>query len=190
MAQTPEILRLVWIDLEMTGLNPASDAILEIAAVVTGADLIPIVEMEYVLHQSDEVLDQMSHRVRKLHTENGLIDEVRASKITRVEAERAILNAIVPYVPPGEGVLAGNSVYHDWRFLVRYMPRLEQHLHFRQLDIGTFSVLVSAWYPRIDYRRSVTKHRAMADIRASIEELRYYCSAAFKVDLAEIARLR
>ncbi len=190
MSQNAETLRLVWIDLEMTGLNPAADTIMEIAAVVTGPDLIPLVEIERVIHHSDEMLEPMSHRVRQLHTENGLLDEVRTSTVTRAEAERAVLNAIVPYVPQGEGVLSGNSVYHDWRFLVRHMPRLEQHMHFRQIDIGTMGVLVSAWYPRTEYRRATTRHRAMADVLASIEELRYYCSTAFKVDLGAVARRR
>jgi oligoribonuclease len=81
-------------------------------------------------------------------------------------------------------------VYHDWRFLVRHMPRLEQHLHFRQIDIGTVSVLVSAWYPHIEFPRPTTDHRALADVKASLEELRYYCQHAFKVDLTKLARPR
>jgi oligoribonuclease len=183
-------LRLVWIDLEMTGLNAAADHILEIAAVVTGADLVPLAEVERVIFQPDEVLERMSARVRKIHSENGLIEDVRASKTTRAEAERAVLATIARQSPPGEGILSGNSVYHDWRFLVRHMPRLEQHLHFRQVDIGTISVLVSAWYPQIEFPRPATNHRAMADIRASLEELRYYCQTAFNVNLEALARAR
>jgi oligoribonuclease len=190
MSLPPESLRLVWIDLEMTGLNAASDHVLEIAAVVTGADLRPLAEIERVIFQPDDVLDRMSARVKKIHTDNGLLEAVRASKTTRAEAERAVLQAIAKHCPPGEGILCGSSVYHDWRFLVRHMPRLEQHLHFRQIDIGTISVLVSAWYPQIEFPRPATDHRAMADVKASLEELRFYCQHAFGVDLAKLARPR
>jgi oligoribonuclease len=190
MTPPPDNLRLVWIDLEMTGLNAAADHILEIAAVVTGADLVPLAEVERVIFQPDDVLERMSARVRRIHTENGLIDAVRASKTSRAEAERAVLSTVSRHCPPGEGILSGNSVYHDWRFLVRHMPRLEQHLHFRQIDIGTISVLVSAWYPHIEFPRPATNHRALADIQASLEELRYYCQHAFKVNLETLARSR
>lgn len=190
MSLPTENLRLVWIDLEMTGLNAASDHVLEIAAVVTGADLVPLAEIERVIFQPDDVLDRMSARVKKIHTENGLLDAVRTSKTTRAEAERAVLQTISRHCPPGEGILCGSSVYHDWRFLVRHLPRLEQHLHFRQIDIGTISVLVSAWYPQVEFAHQGTDHRAMADVRASLEELRYYCKHAFAVDLAKLAKPR
>jgi oligoribonuclease len=190
MGVPPESLRLVWIDMEMTGLNAATDHILEIAAMVTGPDLVPLAEVEKVIFQPDDVLDRMSARVRRIHTENHLIEEVRASKTTRADAERTVLATIARHCPPGEGILSGNSVYHDWRFLVRHMPRLEQHLHFRQVDIGTLSVLVGAWYPNIEFPRQSTNHRAMADIRASLEELRYYCKSAFRVDLEALAQAR
>jgi oligoribonuclease len=181
-------VRLVWIDLEMTGLNPATDAILEIAAVVTGADLKPLVEVERVVAAPEEFLERMSDRVRRMHTENGLLVAVRDGGVSLREAERAVLTAIAPYCPAGEGLLAGNSVFHDWRFLARHMPRLEQHLHFRQVDIGTLSALVNAWYPQIAYPHGPVNHRAMADIRGSLEELRYYCAHAFKIDLARLAK--
>jgi oligoribonuclease len=183
-------LRLVWIDLEMTGLNAATDHVLEIAAVVTGPDLVPLGEVERVVRQPDDVLERMSARVRRIHTENNLLEEVRASTTTLREAERAVLGVVSRHCPPGEGILSGNSVYHDWRFLVRHMPRLEQHLHFRQIDIGTISVLVSAWYPNVEPPRPATNHRAMSDIRASMEELRFYCREAFRVDLEAFAQAR
>lgn len=181
-------LRLIWLDLEMTGLNAASDTILEIAAVVTGADLQPIAEVERVVFQPEDVIDRMSGRVRKMHTDNGLLEAVRASGVSRAEAERAVLNTLARHAPPGEGILCGSSVHHDWRFLARHMPRLEQHLHFRQIDIGTISVLVNAWYPGVEYSRQPTNHRAMADVRASLDELRFYCKSAFNVDLTKLAR--
>ncbi len=190
MTPPPDSVRLVWIDLEMTGLNAATDHILEIAAVVTGADLVPLAEIERVIFQPEDILERMSARVRRIHTDNGLLDAVRASRTSRAEAERAVLSAVARHAPPGEGILSGNSVYHDWRFLVRHMPRLEQHLHSRQVDIGTISVLVGSWYPRIEFPRPPTNHRAMADIRASLEELRYYCQHAFNVNLEALARAR
>jgi oligoribonuclease len=190
MSPPPDGLRLVWIDLEMTGLNAATDHVLEVAAVVTGPDLVPLAEVEKVIFQPDDVLERMSARVAKIHTENGLLEAVRSSKTTRAEAERALLQAISRHCPPGEGILCGSSVYHDWRFLVRHLPRLEQHLHFRQIDIGTVSVLVNAWYPQIEFPRPATDHRALADVRASLEELRFYCRHAFNVDLSKLATPR
>jgi oligoribonuclease len=183
-------VRLVWIDLEMTGLNAASDSIVEIAAVITGTDLVPVAEVERVIFQPDDVLDRMSARVRRMHSENGLLEAVRTSGVSRAEAERAVLAVVSKHCPPGEGILSGNSVYHDWRFLVRHMPRLEQHLHFRQVDIGTISVLVNAWFPNIEFTRPVTNHRALADVHASLDELRFYCRKALNLDLESLATAR
>ena len=186
----PSHLRLVWLDLEMTGLNPASDAILEIAAVVTGADLQPLVEYERVIAAPEDFLERMSDRVRRMHTENGLLDEVRKSRNHLRDVEREILATIAPHCPAGEGFLAGNSVFHDWRFLQRHMPRLEQHLHFRHVDIGTIGSLANAWFPDVQYPNGPINHRAMADVKASLDELRYYCEHAFKVDLGKVATAR
>ncbi len=176
-------LRLVWIDMEMTGLNPATDAILEIAAVVTGPDLVPLVQVQRVVRAPDDMMERMSNRVRMMHTENGLLEKVEAGGIQLRQAEREILDAIAEHAPPGEGILCGNSVYHDWKFLVRHMPRLEQHLHFRQIDIGTLAVLVNAWFPALPFRRTATNHRAMGDVLESLSELRFYCEHAFKTPL-------
>ena len=184
----PSDLRLVWIDLEMTGLNPATDAILELAAVVTGADLKPLVQIERVIAAPEEFLERMSDRVRRMHTENGLLEEVRTSPHNVREVEREVLATIAPFCPAGEGFLAGNSVFHDWRFLARHMPRLEQHLHFRHVDIGTVSALLNAWYTELEYPPGAVNHRAMADVMASIDELRYYCQTALNVDLAKLAQ--
>lgn len=181
-------LRLVWIDMEMTGLNPATDAILEIAAIVTGPDLVPLVEVEAVVAAPEDMLERMSGRVRKMHTENGLLDAVATKGLGLREAERKILTAIAPHAPSGEGILCGNSIYHDWRFLVRHMPRLEQHLHFRHIDIGTLGALICAWVPGLEFHRASNNHRALGDVKDSLSELRYYCEHAFKVDLAKLAR--
>jgi oligoribonuclease len=183
-------VRLVWIDLEMTGLNPVTDAVLEIAAVVTGADLQPLVEVERVVTAPPEFLERMSERVRRMHTENGLLEAMRTKGVALHEAERAVLAAIAPHCPAGEGFLSGNSVFHDWRFIARHMPRLDQHLHFRHVDIGTISALVNAWYPDIQYPHGPVNHRAMADVKASLDELRYYCSHAFQLDLTKVAGRR
>ena len=183
-------VRLVWIDLEMTGLNPATDAILEIAAVVTGADLHPLVEVERVVTAPPEFLERMSERVRRMHTENGLLEAMQTKGVALHEAERAVLAAIAPHCPAGEGFLSGNSVFHDWRFIARHMPRLDQHLHFRHVDIGTISALVNAWYPDIQYPHGPVNHRAMADVKASVDELRYYCSHAFQLDLTKVTGWR
>jgi oligoribonuclease len=190
MSSPADTLRLVWIDLEMTGLNPQTDSILEIAAVVTGADLVPLAEIERVVYQPDDVLERMSDRVRRMHTENGLLEAVRKYGVPQKTAERDVLSAIAPVCPQGEGILSGNSIFHDWRFLVKHMPRLEQHLHFRQIDIGTLSVLVNSWYEGLEYPRGPVNHRAMDDIKSAIEELRYYCKHAFQVDLSKLVTAR
>lgn len=182
--------RLVWLDLEMTGLNVATDAILEIAAVVTGPALEPLASFELVLTCPEDRLETMSARVRRMHTDNGLLDAVAASKTTLAQAEREALRILSAHCPPGEAMLCGSSVHQDRRFLARYMPRLEQHLHFHQVDVATFSVLASAWYPDKQLAERVprrpTKHRAMPDVRASLEEMRFYCREGFGVNLGAL----
>lgn len=188
---TDSEVRFVWLDLEMTGLNVASDYILEIAAIVTGPSLQPLAEVERVLHLPEEALADMSARVRRMHTDNGLLDAVRASTTILAQAERDVLKVVSQHCPPGQAMLCGSSVHQDRRFLSRYMPRLDQHLHFHTLDIATISVLVNAWYPdrklEENFDRPVTRHRAMADVRASLEEMRYYCRNAFGVKLEALA---
>lgn len=182
--------RFVWMDLEMTGLNVSTDVILEIAAVVTGPNLEPLVAVERVVHYPDDVLEQMSGRVRRMHTDNGLIEAVRSSQVILAMAERDVLREVAAYCMPGQGILCGSSVHQDRRFLVKYMPRLEQHLHFHQVDIATMNVLVNAWFPdkpnAHEYTRPPTRHRAMADVTASLEELRFYCREAFGIDLRKL----
>jgi oligoribonuclease len=179
-------IRFVWIDLEMTGLNPDVDRILEIAVVVTGPDLRPLGEVHRVIQQAEFATEKMSKVVQQMHTRNGLVEECLASTITMREAERAALALIVEHCLPGDAFLCGNSVHHDWRFLARHMPRLEQYLHYRQVDVSTIKVLVQAWAPEIQYEKPVSIHRALPDIHGSIAELRFYCERVFRADLTKL----
>jgi oligoribonuclease len=188
--ETGEEIRFVWIDLEMTGLNPDVDRILEIAVVVTGPDLRPLGQVHRVIGQAEHSLEKMSKVVQQMHTRNGLIAEVLASPITMREAERAALALVVEHCLPGDAFLCGNSVHHDWRFLARHMPRLEQYLHYRQVDVSTIKVLVQAWAPSITYDKQISNHRALPDIHASIAELRFYCEKVFGADLRKLAEKR
>jgi oligoribonuclease len=174
-------LRLVWVDLEMTGLNPKHDTILEIAAVVTGADLVPLAEIERVVHQPDENLALMSARVRQIHTDNGLLEDVKNKGMEIRIAEHNVLQAISKVTEPGQALLCGRSVDHDWKFLLKHMPRLEQHLHTNRVDVATMSVLVDNWFPDLMYQPPTTRHRAMEDVKAGLDEMRYYCKNAFHV---------
>ncbi|MBK8206819.1 MAG: oligoribonuclease [Planctomycetes bacterium] len=168
-------LKLIWIDLEMTGLNPDSDVILEIACIITGADLKPVAEYHAVIFQPEDALERMSPFVRDMHTGNGLINRVRASRTELKEAEAATLALVAKHCKPGEGVLAGNSIHQDRRFMVRYMPALEGYLHYRQVDVSTLKVLTRAWYPDTPkFEKPGKDHTALADIRDSITELKYY----------------
>lgn len=178
-----EDIRFVWIDLEMTGLNPDVDQILEIAVVVTGPDLRPLGDLTQVIRQPEETLERMSKVVQRMHTKNGLIEEVLSSTVSIREAERAAMALVVQHCLPGQAFLCGNGVHYDARFLSRYMPRLEQYLHYRQVDVSTIKVLVQAWSPHLVYDKQPSDHRAAPDIRASIEELRFYCEKVFRTDL-------
>jgi oligoribonuclease len=182
-----EEIRFVWIDLEMTGLNPDVDQILEIAVVVTGPDLRQLGEVTRVVHQPEQVMERMSKIVQQMHTRNRLIEEVLSSTVSLREAERAAMALVVKHCLPGQAFLCGNSVHHDWRFLARYMPRLEQYLHYRQVDVSTIKVLVQAWAQNVVYPKEISDHRALADIHASIAELRYYCEKVFRADLSHVA---
>jgi oligoribonuclease len=172
---------LIWVDLEMTGLDVESCAIIEMAVVVTGADLEPRAELERVIWQPDEVLDRMSPFVRDMHTKNGLLERVRASQTSLADAENEALALVTKHCGFREGILAGNSIHTDRRFLARYMPAFERFLHYRQVDVSTLKVLGRAWYPNAAaFEKEGKEHTALADIRESIAELRHYRTALFR----------
>jgi oligoribonuclease len=172
----PDENRLVWVDMEMTGLNPAADRIIEIAIVVTDSELNVVAESEAVaLSQPDVVLDGMDQWNRSTHGRSGLLDRVRASAWTEASAEQAMLDFLAPLVPAGKSPMCGNSICQDRRFMARYMPRLERWFHYRNLDVSTLKELCRRWQPAI--AKGFAKrgaHTALADITESIEEMRYY----------------
>lgn len=172
---------LVWVDLEMTGLDVETCAIIEMAVVVTGKDLEPRAELERVIWQPDEVLDRMSPFVRDMHTKNGLLDKVRASKSSLADVEGEAIALLSAHCRFREGILAGNSIHTDRRFLSRWMPSFERFLHYRQVDVSTLKVLTRAWYPGgAPFEKEGKDHTALADIRESIAELRHYRTAFFR----------
>jgi len=178
----PRENRIVWIDLEMTGLDPDTCAIVEIATIVTECDLTIVAEgPNLVIHQSDEVLSAMPPVVVEMHGRSGLTERIRASSITLEEAERATLSFVAKHVVEGTAPLAGNSVWKDRHFLERYMKRLTSFLHYRLVDVSTVKELVKRWYPpEVRAPQKKEAHRALDDIRESIEELQYYRSHVFR----------
>lgn len=178
--------KLVWIDCEMTGLDLGGDKLIEIAALVTDSDLNILGDgVDVVIHADDASLDGMNEVVRKMHAASGLTDEVRVATTTLAEAERLVLDYIKTFVPqPGSAPLAGNSIATDRGFIARDMPALDAHLHYRMVDVSSIKELARRWYPRIYFGQPEKglAHRALADIRESIRELRYYRATAFVPD--------
>ena len=167
---------LVWIDCEMTGLDPEKERLLEIAVVVTGPHLTPRIEGPVcVIHQSDELLDKMDAWNKGTHGRSGLIDKVKASAISEQDAEEAILTFIKKYVSKNASPLCGNTISQDRRFLVKFMPKLEAYLHYRNLDVSTLKELSKRWKPEVfNNFKKQQKHTALADVHESIEELAHY----------------
>ena len=174
---------MIWIDLEMTGLDPSVDRIIEIATLVTDEQLQVLAEgPDLILHQSDELLGRMDEWNRKHHGESGLTEAVRASNVSEAEAEEQTLALVAAHSERGKAPLAGNSVHTDRLFLSRHMPRLHGWLHYRNVDVSTVKELVRRWYPEVFQGRPSKKgtHRSREDILESIAELQYYRAKVFR----------
>jgi oligoribonuclease len=166
---------LVWIDMEMTGLQPDSDRVIEIAMLVTDPQLnVLATGPVLVVHQPDSVLDAMDSWNKSTHAKSGLIEKVRASTLTEADAERQAVQFLSAHVPASASPMCGNSICQDRRFLARWMPRLEAHFHYRNLDVSTLKELVKRWKPDLKSFPKDGKHEALADILESLEELKFY----------------
>ena len=176
MKRRPDELNLIWVDLEMTGLDPETDRIIEVALVVTDPDLNVLGEAPvFAIHQSDEILNGMDAWNRGTHGRSGLIDRVRASNVTEAMAEDALIEFLGQYVPKGKSPMCGNTICQDRRFMAKTMPKLEAYFHYRNLDVSTLKEIARRWKPElVDGFKKMQKHTALADILESIEELRYY----------------
>lgn len=175
--------RLVWVDLEMTGLDPARHVIVEIAALVTDANLNILGDgVDLVIHATDDELAEMDDFVRDMHTTNGLLDDIRTSTLSLQDAEDAVLALIAEHCSPEHPApLAGNSIATDRTFIKAYMPRLDEALHYRMVDVSSVKELARRWYPRVYFGQpdKGMAHRALADIIESIRELDYYRRSVF-----------
>ncbi|MGA0218298.1 MAG: oligoribonuclease [Ilumatobacteraceae bacterium] len=186
---------LVWMDLEMTGLDHMSDVIVEIATIITDDDLNIVAEgPDLVIHQPDEVLSRMNEVVTKMHTESGLLEQISASTLTLEEAGQQTLDFIKEHCPEAGTVpLCGNSIGTDRRFLARYLPEIENYLHYRSVDVSSIKELVRRWYPEANARRpwKPNSHRALDDIKESVAELQHYQQGVFRSpeEVAEALKL-
>lgn len=167
---------LIWVDMEMTGLSPDTDRIIEVALVITDSQLNVVAEGPVlVVRQSNEVLDGMDKWNKSTHSKSGLIDKVKASRFNETEVETQMIEFLKLHVPSGVSPMCGNSICQDRRFMVRTMPQLEAYFHYRNLDVSTFKELVKRWKPEIaSGLTKESKHEALADIYDSINELKYY----------------
>lgn len=174
---------MIWMDLEMTGLSPEHDAIIEIATIVTDADLNELdVGPELVIHQSEERLAQMDEWNTEHHTASGLVGRVLASEVSTQEAEALTLEFIERHAKPHRAPLCGNTIWHDRRFLARHMPDLEGYLHHRIIDVSTVKELARRWHPELLKKLpKQSAHRALDDVRDSIAELRHYRDHFFRL---------
>jgi oligoribonuclease len=172
----PNEFNLVWVDMEMSGLNPDTDRIIEVAVVVTDSNLNILAEGPvFAIHQSDEVLDGMDAWNKGTHGRSGLIERVKTSTVSEADAETALVEFLKEYVPAGKSPMCGNTICQDRRFMARGMPKLEAFFHYRNLDVSTLKELCRRWKPElVNGFKKHQKHTALADIIESIEELRYY----------------
>lgn len=181
MPQDPT--HLIWLDMEMTGLNPDGDRIIEVAMIITDGQLNVVAESPVIaVHQPDSVLDAMDDWNKNTHGKSGLVARVKASTVSEAQAEQQLLDFLQQYVPAGKSPMCGNTICQDRRFMARWMPQLEAYFHYRNLDVSTLKELCKRWRPEI--AKGVVKkgkHEALADILESIEELRYYREHFLKV---------
>jgi oligoribonuclease len=175
MASSNE-LNLIWVDMEMTGLDPINDSIIEIALIVTDSELNTLAEGPVIaIYQPDSVLDAMDDWNKSTHGRSGLIDRVKASTISEAQAEEILIEFLKPFVPRGKSPMCGNSICQDRRFMAKSMPNLEAYFHYRNLDVSTLKELCRRWMPEVEASfKKQQLHTALADILESIEELRHY----------------
>jgi oligoribonuclease len=172
--------RLVWIDLEMTGLNPETSVILEIAAVVTDGSLHTVAEgPDIAIHYPEKVLQHMDGWSKKQHQSSGLLERVRASSVDCGGAEKEVLGFVSKHCKQGKSPLCGNSIWQDRRFLIQYMPKLEAFFHYRNVDVSSVKELAKRWYPSLPVYKKKKAHLALSDIKESINELKYYREKIF-----------
>jgi oligoribonuclease len=178
------VIVLVWMDLEMTGLDHTSDVIVEIATIITDDELNIVAEgPDLVVHQPDAVLDSMNEVVTKMHTDSGLLEQIKSSTLTLEEAGQQTLEFIKEHCPEAGTVpLCGNSIGTDRRFLAQYLPEIENYLHYRSVDVSSIKELVRRWYPEANARRpwKPNSHRALDDIKESVAELQHYQRIVFR----------
>ena len=176
VAPRPNEMNLVWVDMEMTGLEPETDRIIEVAMIVTDMHLNILAEGPvFAIHQSDATLDAMDAWNKGTHGRSGLIDRVKASTVTEAQAEEELIAFMKQWVPKGKAPMCGNTIGQDRRFMVKYMPKLEAFFHYRNIDVSTLKELVKRWKPEmVSGFKKHQMHTALADITESIEELKYY----------------
>lgn len=182
MAQ-PNPTHLIWLDMEMTGLEPDRDRIIELAIVVTDGELNTVAEAPVLaVHQPDSVIDGMDEWNTRTHGQSGLIDRVKASTMDEAAVEARMLDFLAQYVPERASPMCGNSICQDRRFMARYMPRLEAWFHYRNLDVSTLKELAKRWHPEVAAGvKKLGKHEALSDIHESIDELRHYRTAFLRM---------
>lgn len=178
--------RLVWLDMEMTGLDPETCCPIEVAAIITeGDDLAELGRMEAVIHQPESALQNMVPIVLEMHTANGLLERVRRSDIDLAIADRALAALVTEHCHAGKAMLAGNTIHQDRLFIRRYFPVTEKLLHYRMLDVSTIKELVKRWYGEPKAFNKESDHTALSDVRASIAELAYYRAHCFTAEWQE-----
>ena len=181
MAKKKSSHNLVWMDLEMSGLDPEKDVILEIATIVTDAELNILAEGPVIaIHQNENVFESMDEWNTTHHTASGLVDRCRHSRYSTADAEQVTLDFIKPFTEKTKNVLCGNSITQDRRFMYKYMPNLSNWLCYRNIDVSSIKELTFRWYPKLDEFQKEKRHEALNDIRESIAELAYYRKTIFK----------